>query len=156
MTGRARTADDLRPRQFLGNWLDRRSAGGVRAGSSRGFAGGLIEVLASRDVRYLLQSTLAFDASIFLFWVLATGGCLVVPTDEQAADPFALVGLIARHGVTDAFFVPHLYEAVLQGAKPGTLHPLQRLCTRRCGRRRSPACTTPPCPARLLRRLRAY
>jgi amino acid adenylation domain-containing protein len=128
MTGRARTADDLAYVMFTsGSTGDPR---GVRvpdrAVVSR--VASYREVLASRDVRYLLQSTLAFDASVFLFWVLATGGCLVVPTDEQAADPFALGGLIARHGVTDAFFVPHLYEAVLQGAKPGTLHSLRRLC----------------------------
>ena len=83
--------------------------------------------LASERVTFLLQSTLAFDASIYLFWVLATGGCLVLPEDEQVSDPVALAGLMARHGVTDAFFVPGIYEAVLRVARPGSLSSCRRM-----------------------------
>jgi enterobactin synthetase component F len=78
-------------------------------------------------VTFLLQSTLAFDASIYLFWVLATGGCLVLPEDEQVSDPVALAGLMARHEVTDAFFVPGIYEAVLRVARPGSLSSCRRM-----------------------------
>jgi len=86
------------------------------------------EVLAAGGVRFLLQSTLTFDASTYLFWVLATGGCLVLPTDEEAVDPTALVAATLRHGVTDVFFVPPLYEAVLRVAAPGSLASLRRVC----------------------------
>ncbi|WP_158257159.1 non-ribosomal peptide synthetase [Kineococcus xinjiangensis] len=87
-----------------------------------------LEVLAGSGVRYLLQSSLTFDASVYLFWVLATGGVLVLPADREAGDPGALARLVERHGATDAFFVPALYEAVLQAAAPAALRSLRRVC----------------------------
>jgi len=86
------------------------------------------ELLADAGVRHLLQSTLTFDASVYLFWVLATGGVLVLPADDRAADPLALARLAERHGTTDAFFVPGLYEAVLRAAPSGALRSLRRVC----------------------------
>ncbi|WP_299033072.1 amino acid adenylation domain-containing protein [uncultured Pseudokineococcus sp.] len=85
------------------------------------------EVLATRDVRFLLQSTLAFDASVYLFWVLATGGCLVLPRDEEVADPLALARLVHDHDVTDVFVVPGVLEALLGAAGPGSLVSLRRV-----------------------------
>jgi amino acid adenylation domain-containing protein len=128
MIGAERTADDLAYVMFTSGSTGRPR--GVRVPDRAVVARvtSYREVLASGGVRYLLQSTLAFDAAIFLFWVLATGGSLVLPTDEESADPHALTRLIARHGVTDAFFVPPLYEAVLRSTQPGTLYSLRRLC----------------------------
>lgn len=85
------------------------------------------DLFAAEGVRFLLQSTLAFDASIYLFWALSTGGCLVVPDDEDVADPLALARLMHRGEVTDAFFVPGIYEAVLRVAPPGSLSSCRRL-----------------------------
>ncbi len=85
------------------------------------------ELFAADGVRYLLQSTLVFDASVFLFWVLGTGGCLVLADDAQATDPLALAHLVERHEVTDAFFVPGLYDAVLHAALPASLRSLRRV-----------------------------
>ena len=86
------------------------------------------EILAAEGVRLLMQSTLAFDASVYLFWALATRGCLVLPRDREAGDPLALARLMGQHAVTDAFFVPALYEALLSVAVPGELGAVQRVC----------------------------
>ncbi|WP_432534170.1 amino acid adenylation domain-containing protein [Kineococcus arenarius] len=85
------------------------------------------DVLSAGAVRYLLQSTLTFDASTYLFWVLANGGLLVLPRDEEAADPAALAQLVERHALTDAFFVPALHQALLE-TRPGALRSLRRVC----------------------------
>lgn len=86
------------------------------------------EVLAASGVCFLLQSTLTFDASIYLFWALATSGRLVLPTDQQATDPSSLADLAREHEVTDAFFVPSFYESLLQVAPPGALDSFRRMC----------------------------
>ncbi|WP_346618889.1 amino acid adenylation domain-containing protein [Blastococcus montanus] len=84
--------------------------------------------LAPSGVRYLLHSSLTFDAAMYLFWVLAVGGRLTLADDRQAVDPLALADLIEQHGITDTFFVPALYEAVLRVARPGALTSCRRLC----------------------------
>ncbi|WP_432491975.1 amino acid adenylation domain-containing protein [Kineococcus gypseus] len=86
-----------------------------------------LDVLADGGVRYLLQSTLSFDASVYLFWVLATGGLLVLAGEEEAGDPAALAALVHEHALTDAFFVPGLHQAVLE-ARPEALRSLRRVC----------------------------
>jgi len=64
--------------------------------------------------RFLLLPSLAFDSSVAgLFWTLATGGTLVVPTDDEARDPARLARLIADERVTSLLCVPSLYAHLL-------------------------------------------
>lgn len=63
---------------------------------------------------YLLVSTLAFDSAMAgLFWTLCYGGTLVLPSDDEHADPVALRRLISRHEVTHLLCLPSLYGWVL-------------------------------------------
>jgi amino acid adenylation domain-containing protein len=65
--------------------------------------------------RFLLLSSIAFDSSVAgLFWTLATGGELVLPTDAQAHDPAAIARLVEEAAVTHTLLVPSLYEALLR------------------------------------------
>ncbi len=64
---------------------------------------------------YLLISSASFDSSVAgLFWTLADGGQLVIPTEDEVHDVDALLALITAHGVTHTLMVPSLYAAVLQ------------------------------------------
>ncbi len=64
--------------------------------------------------RFLLLSSIAFDSSVAgLFWTLATGGALVIPTDEEAGDPRRLAQLIIEAEVTSLLCVPSLYSHLL-------------------------------------------
>ncbi len=64
--------------------------------------------------RFLLVSSLAFDSSVAgLFWALADGGTIVVPTDREAHDPDALLGLLRDRSITHTLLVPTLYGALL-------------------------------------------
>ena len=66
---------------------------------------------------YLLLPSLAFDSSVAgLFWTLSTGGTLVVPASDEAADPRALAALAEAHGVTHLLGVPSLYGPLLDHA----------------------------------------
>ena len=69
--------------------------------------------------RFLLVPSVAFDSSVAgIFWALAAGGTLVIPTDDQVRDPRGLAGLIANEGVTGLLCVPSLYGQMLGvGAK---------------------------------------
>jgi amino acid adenylation domain-containing protein/thioester reductase-like protein len=63
---------------------------------------------------FLLLLSFSFDASaVGLYWTLATGGQLVIPTQEQLRDPRALRELIARHRVTHLDCTPSLYGVIL-------------------------------------------
>ncbi len=65
--------------------------------------------------RYLLVSSAGFDSSVAgLFWTLADGGELVIPTEDQVHDVDALLALIASTEVTHTLMVPSLYGALLQ------------------------------------------
>lgn len=64
--------------------------------------------------RFLLLPSLAFDSSVAgLFWTLATGGTLVVPTDAESRDAVRLTRLIAEERVTSLLCVPSLYAHLL-------------------------------------------
>ncbi len=64
--------------------------------------------------RYLLLSSAGFDSSIAgLFWALADGGELIVPSEAEVHDVDALLGLIERHRPTHTLCVPSLYGAML-------------------------------------------
>ncbi len=62
---------------------------------------------------FLTISSIAFDSSIVgLFWTLAEGGTVVLPTEDQAHDIPALHDLLSS-GVTHTLMVPTLYQALV-------------------------------------------
>ncbi|MGI9612289.1 MAG: AMP-binding protein, partial [Acidimicrobiales bacterium] len=64
--------------------------------------------------RFGLLSSASFDSSIVgLFWTLATGGTIVLPTDRDAHDPDAVVELFDRGELSHTLLVPSLYSALL-------------------------------------------
>ncbi len=70
--------------------------------------------LPTPRVRFLLLPSVAFDSSVAgIFWALATGGALVIPTGEQARDPRQLARLIVEKRVTTLLCVPSLYAHIL-------------------------------------------
>lgn len=76
--------------------------------------------------RFCLISSLAFDSSVAgLFWALADGGTIVLPTDRQAHDPDALVRLFDDAKVTHTLLVPTLYGALLDRAPNKARWPAQ-------------------------------
>ncbi|MEZ5408966.1 MAG: amino acid adenylation domain-containing protein [Acidimicrobiales bacterium] len=65
--------------------------------------------------RFLVVSSPAFDSSVAgLFWTLAEGGTVVLPTDRQAHDPDELLALLSGEAVTHTLLVPTLYQAMLE------------------------------------------
>ncbi|MEM9134198.1 MAG: amino acid adenylation domain-containing protein [Actinomycetota bacterium] len=76
--------------------------------------------------RFCLISSLAFDSSVAgLFWALADGGTIVLPTDRQAHDPDALIRLFDDAQVTHTLLVPTLYGALLDRAPNKARWPAQ-------------------------------
>ena len=64
---------------------------------------------------FLLLSSFAFDSSVAgIFWTLAQGGCLCLPTHDDARDPVALAKLIERHTVSHLLALPTLYSLLLK------------------------------------------
>ena len=69
--------------------------------------------------RFLLLSSPAFDSSMVgLFWTLGHGGTLVIAPAAIAADPDALVELIAAERPTHLLCVPTLYRLLLARSNP--------------------------------------
>jgi amino acid adenylation domain-containing protein len=65
--------------------------------------------------RFLVVSSIGFDSSIAgLFWTWSTGGCVVLPTEDEVKDVEALALLMERESVTHTLMVPTLYRAVLE------------------------------------------
>lgn len=63
---------------------------------------------------FLLLSPFHFDSSVAGIWgTLAAGGTLVVAGEDERRNPEALIGLIARHGVTHTLTVPSFYTELL-------------------------------------------
>ncbi|MEM7275052.1 MAG: AMP-binding protein, partial [Actinomycetota bacterium] len=83
--------------------------------------------------RFLMVSSPAFDSSIVgLFWTLATGGTVVLPTEDQAHDPMALHHLMSGADgpvPSHTLMVPTLYRGLLTianselGPTPGSADP---------------------------------
>jgi amino acid adenylation domain-containing protein len=77
--------------------------------------------LAGRDIVPQIAGT-RFDASVReIFGTLAHGGQLILLTDEQAKDPYAITRTITEHGVTALLsLVPSMVSALAIGAgEPG-------------------------------------
>ncbi|MDH4144863.1 MAG: amino acid adenylation domain-containing protein [Acidimicrobiia bacterium] len=88
---------------------------------------------------YLMASSLGFDSSVAgLFWTLAAGGELVLPTEAEAHDVDALARLAGD--VTHLLMVPSLYGAVLSRM---TAEPTRLRCAIVAGE---------ACPAALVQR----
>ncbi|HEY5877023.1 MAG TPA: amino acid adenylation domain-containing protein, partial [Ilumatobacteraceae bacterium] len=65
--------------------------------------------------RFLLVSSVAFDSSVAgIFWTLASGGELVLPTEAESHDPDALLSVIESRQVTHTLMVPTLYQALVE------------------------------------------
>ncbi|MDX8130467.1 condensation domain-containing protein, partial [Methylomonas sp. OY6] len=74
---------------------------------------------------YLLLSSFAFDSSVAgIFWTLAQGGCLCLPTDDSSKEPAALAALIEQRRISHLLALPSLY-AVLLEQTPQALSSLQ-------------------------------
>jgi amino acid adenylation domain-containing protein len=64
--------------------------------------------------RFLLVSSVAFDSSVAgIFWTLASGGTLLLPTAEEATDARTLARIVARESATTLLCVPSLYAQML-------------------------------------------
>jgi amino acid adenylation domain-containing protein len=64
---------------------------------------------------FLLLSSLSFDSSVAgLFWTLGQGGCLHLPTAEQAKDPRAIARLLGEQGISHYLALPGLHSEVLE------------------------------------------
>jgi amino acid adenylation domain-containing protein len=69
--------------------------------------------------RFLLLPSLAFDSSVAgIFWTLAAGGELVVPTGDEARDVHRLLRLIEHREITTLLCVPSLYAQLLSAGAP--------------------------------------
>ncbi|MCY1331038.1 Tyrocidine synthase 3 [compost metagenome] len=64
---------------------------------------------------FLLLSSLSFDSSVAgLFWTLGQGGCLQLPSEEQAKDPRAIAELIGAADISHYLALPGLHAEVLE------------------------------------------
>ena len=64
---------------------------------------------------FAVLSSISFDSSIVgLFWTLACGGTIVLPTEDEAHDIDALAHLFSRRRLSHALCVPTLYQALLR------------------------------------------
>jgi amino acid adenylation domain-containing protein len=84
-----------------------------------------LQAYETMPAKFLLLPSLAFDSSVAgLFWTLASGGTLVIPTDDEVRDVRRLARIVAEEGVTSLLCVPSLYEQLL-GAGSGELQGLE-------------------------------
>lgn len=68
---------------------------------------------------FLLLSSYAFDSSVAgIFWTLLQGGCLCLPSSDEAKDPAAMAELIRRQQVSHLLALPSLYSLLLHQRLP--------------------------------------
>lgn len=73
---------------------------------------------------FLLCSSIAFDSSVAgIFWTLAGGGRLIIPSDRPA-NLLAVQRAAARHRPSHLLMVPSLYAVLLRSADPAHLASL--------------------------------
>ena len=88
--------------------------------------GARFEIYDTLPQRFLLLPSVAFDSSVTgIFWTLASGGALVIPTDDEARDPRRLARLIVERQVASLLCVPSLYAHILEAGE----EPLRSLET---------------------------
>ncbi len=93
-------------------WMDRR------------FGGGAAE-------RVLQTTRCVYDSVVWqIFWPLTQGGRTVLTPARLGLDPDSLAGLIERHGITMADFVPSIFNVLVERLESGA-EPLERLATLR-------------------------
>ena len=74
---------------------------------------------------FLMPISFSFDASgVGLYWTLTTGGCLIIPVDDEHRDPERLRDLARRYGATHSDCTPALYDLIL-GTDPAPLRTLR-------------------------------
>ncbi len=67
-----------------------------------------------RVCAYLLLSSIGFDSSVAgIFWTLADGGALCIPSEAERRDPAALARMIKRERASHLLGLPSLYAALL-------------------------------------------
>ncbi|TWU04991.1 non-ribosomal peptide synthetase [Stieleria varia] len=77
---------------------------------------------------FMLLSPVWFDSSIAgIFWTLAAGGTLVVPSEEKLRDIQALSHLIADQQVTHTLCLPSFYQLLLRHSEARSLGSLQNV-----------------------------
>ncbi|GAA5198347.1 hypothetical protein GCM10023322_71490 [Rugosimonospora acidiphila] len=70
-------------------------------------------------MRYLMLAPLTFDAAVAgLFFTLAAGGTLILPTDADVRDPGLIGDLVTRSRATHLDAVPSQYAAILEYEAP--------------------------------------
>lgn len=75
------------------------------------------DVYDDQPERFLLLSNYGFDSSLVgIFWTLAAGGEIVVPTEQEVHDLDGVARLVSQHEVTHLLSVPTLYDAILRRA----------------------------------------
>ncbi|HET6212386.1 MAG TPA: AMP-binding protein, partial [Micromonosporaceae bacterium] len=73
---------------------------------------------------FLLSSSISFDSSVAgIYWTLASGGTLVIPSD-RTTDLVALGRAAHRHAASHLLMVPSLYGIALRGGLAGQLRSL--------------------------------
>jgi amino acid adenylation domain-containing protein len=74
---------------------------------------------------FLMPISFSFDASgVGIYWTLTSGGCIVIPGDDEHNDPERLRALIRRYGITHSDCTPSLYDMLL-GDDPTPLRSLR-------------------------------
>jgi amino acid adenylation domain-containing protein len=92
----------------------------VTHGNLRASNGARGQVYSAPPTRFLLVPSVAFDSSVAgIFWTLAEGGTLVIPSDREARDPRRLAELVAEQQVTSLLCVPSLYHQMLTAGGEG-------------------------------------
>ncbi|WP_329101198.1 amino acid adenylation domain-containing protein [Micromonospora sp. NBC_01699] len=73
---------------------------------------------------FLLCSSISFDSSVAgIFWTLASGGRLIIPSDRPS-NLVAVQQAAARHRASHLLMVPSLYAVLLRSADPARLAAL--------------------------------
>jgi amino acid adenylation domain-containing protein len=63
---------------------------------------------------FLLLSSISFDSSVAgIFWTLGDGGLLVIPTEDEFADPVAVTQLARRNHISHLLCLPRVYRELV-------------------------------------------